>query len=136
MTHSVLVVEDDDVVRQFMEQVLEKSGYEIHSVVDGVEAVQRLALNRYDAVVLDVIMPRMDGFGVLRYLETSHPSVLPTVLIATGNPRDAAKLELREICRVLVKPFDAARLLDAVRECVTVASARDAALPAEGRSSN
>ena len=114
----VLVVEDEEVIRRYVTDVLQRQGYNVETAVDGVAAVEKLATKRYDAVVLDLMMPRMDGFGVLRFIEANDASTLPKVVVATSYPRDAAKLELRDICRVVMKPLDPARLLDAVRECV------------------
>lgn len=115
---NVLVVEDDETIRQFTRQVLLRNGFLVEVAVDGIAAVEKLAHVRYDAIVLDLMMPRMDGFGVLRFLQSIDASLLLKTVVATAYPRDAAKKELSGICRVIVKPFDAGRLLDAVQECV------------------
>ena len=118
MHRPVLVVEDEEIIRTYVTGVLQRDGYRVETAVDGVAAVEKLATNRYDAVVLDLMMPRLDGFGVLRFIEANDASILSKVVVATAYPRDAAKLELREICRVVMKPLDPARLLDAVREAL------------------
>jgi DNA-binding response OmpR family regulator len=122
MPRPVLVVEDEESIRRYLTDVLQKQGYNVDTATDGVAAVEKLATKRYDAVILDLIMPRLDGFGVLRFIEANDASILSKVVVATAYPRDAAKAELREICRVVMKPLDPARLLDAVRECVEFAT--------------
>jgi DNA-binding response OmpR family regulator len=118
MSRPVLVVEDEESIRRYVTDVLQKQGYNVETATDGVAAVEKLATRKYDAVVLDLIMPRLDGFGVLRFIQANDASILPKVVVATAYPRDAAKLELREIGRVVMKPLDPARLLEAVRECI------------------
>ena len=128
MQRPVLVVEDEESIRRYVTDVLQKQGYNVDTATDGVAAVEKLATKRYDAVVLDLIMPRLDGFGVLRFIEANDASVLHKVVVATAYPRDAAKAELRAICRVVMKPLDPGRLLDAVRECVESAVRDERAL--------
>ena len=114
----MLIVDDDENVRQFVEQVLSRSGFDVETAPDGVAAIEKIAGAEFDAIVLDLKMPKLDGFGVLRYLQNENTRLVPRTVVATAHPRDAANLELRDICRVLVKPFDAGRLIDAVQECL------------------
>lgn len=114
---AVLVVADDEEVRHFIEQVLLRNGFAVESVSDAVAAANRLARSRYDALVLDSI----DASAVLHYLESSARSLIAKTVVATTRPRDAASAALRDIGRVIVKPFDARGLLEAVAECVAAA---------------
>ncbi len=117
MSHAVLVVSDDEAARGFMEQVLRRGGFNVNTAVDAAAAADRLGLCRYDAIVLD----SNDAYAVLHYLESFDATLIGRTAVVTDRPRDAAKIELRDICRVLVKPFDARRLLDAVAECIAAA---------------
>ena len=115
---AVLVVDDDESIRHFIEQILIRSGFDVVSANDGISAIEKIAAADFDAIVLDLMMPRLDGFGVLRYLHDSNARMVPRTVVATASPRDAANRELRDICRILVKPFDAGRLIDAIHECL------------------
>jgi CheY-like chemotaxis protein len=116
---AVLVVDDDESIREFIKQVLIRSGFEVVSANDGIAAIEKIAAGAFDAIILDLKMPRLDGFGVLRYLHDSNARMVPRTVVATASPRDAANRELRDICRILVKPFDAGRLIEAIRECLS-----------------
>lgn len=110
----VLVVADDEAVRHFIERVLRQSDFEVESVGTAMAAAERLAKARYDAVVLD----SADAFVVVRYLQSADASLIAKTVVATSRPRDAANAAYRDVCRVIVKPFDARRLLEAVSECL------------------
>ena len=117
MSSIVLVVADEETVLHFVEQVLRRGGFNVESVCDSVTAADRIAKSRYDAIFLD----SADAMTFLRYLQSADASLLSRTVLATSRPRDAARREVREICRVITKPFDARRLLDAVSECLSAA---------------
>ena len=99
-----------------VERVLEREGYEVDAARDGFEAIQKLARNGYDAILLDLMMPRIDGFGVLDYLEENRPELGSAVIVMSANlpgATDAARE--RNIARLLPKPFDLTTLIDQVR---------------------
>lgn len=64
----VLVVDDDAAVRNSLDRALRLNGYEVDLAVDGVDAINRLSVDDHDAMVLDVLMPNMDGLEVCRRL--------------------------------------------------------------------
>ena len=69
----VLVVDDDDAIRTMVERVLRREKFHVESARDGHEAIEKLSSNDYGTIVLDLMMPRVDGLGVLRFLETARP---------------------------------------------------------------
>ena len=78
----ILVVDDDQAVRDSLKRSLEYSGYEVSTANDGVEALARLAVLRPDAVVMDVMMPRLDGLEATRSLRSAGNDVPILVLTA------------------------------------------------------
>ena len=81
---SILIVDDDPVVRALMRASLEGDGFGVIEAVDGVDACQRCAARRPDLLVVDVVMPRMDGFALCREIRRNPDwSYLP-ILMATG----------------------------------------------------
>src|ERR1043165_2184046 len=92
MTHpSVLVVEDDDTIRELLTEALKTDDVTVESARDGVEALHQISTKPYDVVVLDVVMPKMSGVDLLDSLAALRrdPSVqssqpLPAVLVITS----------------------------------------------------
>ena len=117
MSFAVLVVADDEIARHFIERVLQQNELHVESVGTAIAAAERLAKSRFDAIILD----SDDAFVVLRYLHAADASLIPRTVVATSRPRDAANAELRDVCRVILKPFDARRLLEAIAECLSIA---------------
>lgn len=113
----VLVVDDDDAIRMMVERVLKREHYEVESARDGFEAIEKLTRGDYTTVLLDLMMPRVDGHGVLRYLE-ERPKA-PAVIVMTANMQGANETaSARPVFRVLSKPFDIRQLVSHVHECV------------------
>jgi CheY-like chemotaxis protein len=120
----VLVVDDDDAIRSMVERVLRREQFEVESARDGFEAIEKLARNDYGTVLLDLMMPRVDGHGVLRFLETERPAEKPWVIVMTANMQGASETaEAKPVFRVLPKPFDIRQLISHVKECGQLADA-------------
>jgi DNA-binding response OmpR family regulator len=114
----VLIVDDDDAIRSMVERILRREKYDVDSARDGFEAIQKLAERDYGTVLLDLMMPRVDGHGVLEYLERERDAPRPWVIIMTANlPSASAAAGSRPVFRVLPKPFDIRQLITHVREC-------------------
>jgi CheY-like chemotaxis protein len=118
MPGRVLVVDDEESIRTLIQRLLSKNGFAVETAPDGERAIERIANEHFDAVVLDLMMPRLDGFSVLRHLIATNPGLVPKTVVATAFPVDATRAQLEEVCRVIIKPFDAAELIEAVNECV------------------
>lgn len=117
MPGRVLVVDDDESIRMLMQRILVRNGYSVETAVDGGVALDKIEQDGYDAMVLDLMMPRVDGFEVLRRLAEERPEFVSRTVVATAFPREVAAGKIDEVCRVIIKPFDTRELLDAVREC-------------------
>ena len=89
MAKKVLVVDDDQFIRELYEEVLRDDGFEVESAVDGEEELQKMQQGGYDLVLLDVMMPKKDGLGVLGELAT-HPAQKPNgaILLLTNLGHD------------------------------------------------
>lgn len=122
----VLVVDDDDAIRMMVERVLRREHFEVESARDGFEAIEKLTRNDYATVLLDLMMPRIDGHGVLRYLETERQE-FPPVIIMTANLSSALETQAaKPVFRVLSKPFDITQLVSHVKECAKPAGTASA----------
>ena len=114
----VLVVDDDDAIRMMVERVLKREQYDVESARDGFEAIEKLSGNDYATVLLDLMMPRVDGHGVIRFLEENREVPKPFVIVMTANLAGATETAAaRPVFRVLPKPFDISQLVSHVRDC-------------------
>jgi len=114
----ILVVDDDDAIRVMVERVLRREKFEVDTARDGFEAIEKLTRNDYGTILLDLMMPRVDGHGVLEFLQQHDPEKARSVIIMTANlPSGTATAKEQPIFRVLSKPFDIQQLVTNVREC-------------------
>jgi CheY-like chemotaxis protein len=126
----VLIVEDEETIRALLVDFLNSSSnLAVDSARDGVEALHQLAMQRYDVILLDLMMPKMSGVDLLDSLSamTSDPSLatpatLPAVIVITAAPDDFLPRE--QLCNrfptlvrdVLRKPLDIAVLASAIEQ--------------------
>ncbi len=115
MAVRILVVDDDRAVRESLRRSLAFNGYTVELAEDGVEALERIARDRPDAVVLDQMMPRLDGLGVCRQLRSSGDDVPVLMLTALDSvPERVAGLDAGAD-DYLAKPFALEELLARMR---------------------
>ena len=69
MKKSILIIEDEELMRKALEEVLQEEGFETQSAVDGEKGLNMICDGSYDLVILDIILPKKDGFEVLRDLK-------------------------------------------------------------------
>ena len=114
----ILIVDDDDAIRTMVERVLRREQFEVESARDGFEAIEKLTRNDYATVLLDLMMPRVDGHGVLRFLEL-HPAPAPVIVMTANLQGGSEAAEAKPVFRVLSKPFDISELIEHVRTCAS-----------------
>jgi signal transduction histidine kinase/CheY-like chemotaxis protein len=91
---SLLVVDDDEGARDMMVQMLESQPYEVYTAVDGIDALQMMNRHMPDAIVLDLVMPRLDGFGLLARLREQEETAAIPVIVVTGKTLSADEMSL------------------------------------------
>jgi len=111
----ILLAEDDPAIRKLVEWTLDDEGLAIDEAADGEAAIDYLAARRPALLILDVMMPRADGFQVAEALRSIHGRRTPIlVLTAAGDARDAAREMDAEA--YLAKPFELERLIAKVHD--------------------
>jgi len=116
---SILVVEDDPAIRRLVKMVLQREGYELDVAVDGVEAVLKLGLKPYDVIVLDLMMPNLDGFAFMSTLAENDPSRLRSIIVTSAASPTVIRDRMKgQPFDVLPKPFDIQQLVERVRSCI------------------
>jgi CheY-like chemotaxis protein len=99
--------------------VLQREGYQVDTAADGLEAVLKLGISDYDVIVLDLMMPQLDGFTFMSTLAETAPERLQKVIVTSAaSPAVIRERMVGQPFRVLPKPFDIGHLTRAVRECI------------------
>lgn len=114
----ILVVDDDQAVRDSLARSLQYSGYEVTTAGDGVEALAKLAASRPDAVIMDVMMPRLDGLETTRMLRANGNDVPILVLTARDSVDDRVDGLDAGGDDYMAKPFALDELLARIRALV------------------
>ena len=89
-TARILIVDDSSLARLYYRDVLEKAGFETDQAINGLEAMEKTLAGRFDLIIVDVNMPKMDGFSFLRELRRSGGAAagLPALVISTEAASD------------------------------------------------
>ena len=120
----ILVVDDSSLVRLYYRWTLEKAGFEVEQAINGIEAMERALSQPFDLVIVDINMPRMDGFTFVRALRRIATDVasLPALMISTeAEVQDVAAARAAGANFYLVKPVSEAELVRHV--CVLTGAA-------------
>jgi CheY-like chemotaxis protein len=119
-THrEVLIVEDDVPLQRLLTAVAARNGLSAVVACNGREALALLASTDFDAVVLDLMLPVVNGFDVLRHLSTAKPDLMDRTIVITGANERAYRNSphVRHAHALLRKPFDVAQLQHEMLAC-------------------
>lgn len=118
MAHNILVVDDEQDIRHLIALILEAAGYSVAQAASGMEALDILCQQNFDLVILDIMMPEMDGWEVCRQIKSRPRTKELPVLILTvrSQPLDRViGLEVVHADDYLTKPFERQDLLVGVK---------------------
>lgn len=112
----ILVVEDEPNIVESLRFILEHADYEVESVSDGSEALDRLRRKSFSAIILDVMLPGMNGFDVLRAIRADDDlAALPVVVLtAKGQANDRKTAEEIGASAFITKPFSNAEVVSQI----------------------
>ncbi len=111
----ILVVEDEKKIRDVIVKTLKKENYAVDSCIDGEEALEYISAADYDAVILDIMMPKLDGFEVLKKIRSKNMKIPVMFLTARDGIEDRVKGLDYGADDYLIKPFAFEELLARVR---------------------
>ena len=116
------MVDDDDPIRNMLTKVVERQDFDVDIARDGAEAIEKIDEDGYALIVLDLMMPRVDGYGVLRYMKEHHPAKLACTIIASAVPESEILRQFEiPVYRIHAKPFDLQKLIADIQACTTAA---------------
>ena len=115
----VLVADDDQSIRQLLGTIIKRERLEVDLAPDGAEAIEHLKRQEYSVILLDLMMPRIDGFGVIQHLRDHPQTHKPVVIVITAYADQRFKeVDAEIVSGVLRKPFDVADVGSLVRHCI------------------
>ncbi len=118
MSKKILCIEDSITTQKIILHTLSQAGYFVDLANNGVEGIEELAKDSYDLLLLDLIMPKMNGFHVLREISrVAQFSNIPVIVISSDKRQQCIDEVMRLNARKFIcKPFKAEELLEAVSE--------------------
>lgn len=124
---TILIAEDTSNVRRILVHILEQAGYQTVQAKDGSEALMLLGMQRFDLVLLDIMMPGKDGYAVCQELRAqSKTRSLPVVMVTARGSKEAVLQAVRSGADdYIVKPFTKEVLLGKVEKVLQRASERE-----------
>ena len=120
MGKKILSAEDSPATQKFISFTLKYKGYEVVTANDGIEALEKLSTDTFDLVILDIMMPRMNGLEVLKEIRTKTPYKELPILMLTSEKGDADKQKALSLgaTNFLTKPFQPPELIEAVTKAI------------------
>jgi CheY-like chemotaxis protein len=124
----VLVVDDDEAIRTLVTRLFERRGYAVSSASDGAEAIEQLDNGTFDLMMLDLMMPRVDGIGVVEHVVASDRPRPKIIVMSAAAPNIVSRLRAEHVAKIVTKPFDLEQLMRHADEAL--ASRSETAKPA------
>jgi len=117
----ILIVDDAATVRMYHRSLLEMAGYAVDEAVNGIEALERALQNTFDLYVVDINMPKLDGYGFLRELRAQDIVQAPAIMVSTeAESNDHTQAYAAGANAYLVKPVRPEQLLAHVKLMIGV----------------
>jgi DNA-binding response OmpR family regulator len=113
MPFKALVVEDDPAIRRLVEKLLTRHGVEIDVATEGRTAIEKLRHERYSVIVLDLMVPEVNGFEVIEFVKRRKLKT-PVAVVSAVSQQALTQLDLDIVKLVIPKPFDVDEFTKAV----------------------
>jgi len=102
---SILIVDDEEMMRTLLNRILSREGYKIKSAEDGVIALEVLKAEKFDIIISDMKMPRMNGFELLKIVKKEYPKIGVIIMTAYGDTYTVKDALLLGADEYITKPF-------------------------------
>ena len=112
--YNILAVDDDDALLKLLSKELLREGYLVAMASDGDKAIEQLQKMKYDLVILDIKMPRVNGLEVLKFIKTNYASTKVIMLTAYADVRNAVESKRLGAEDFMEKPYDLGELLSTI----------------------
>ena len=102
----MLVVDDEPAIRALVAKIVQRAGLQVETARDGGEAIERIDTGEYSVLVIDLMMPVVDGFGVIDYVRARGGRKPAIIVITAGDSSSIRRLDGSMVHSVIRKPFD------------------------------
>jgi DNA-binding NtrC family response regulator len=116
---TILVVDDEDALRTVLGGELANEGYEVRTAADGDEAISELDKSPFDLVLLDIKMPRLNGFEVLKFIKEKHEKTKVVMLTGFADLKNAIESKKLGADDFVSKPYDLVDLLTTIERVLS-----------------
>lgn len=120
----VLVVDDEPAIRALVTKIIQRAGFPADSARDGQEAIAMLDAHPYAVLVVDLMMPIVDGYGVIQHLKERGGHRPAIIVISAADPTSLRRLDGSMVHSIIRKPFDIDVLADLIAAAVATMSER------------
>jgi DNA-binding response OmpR family regulator len=117
----ILLVDDDPMITELVVDMLGMEGYDVDTATNGIEALRKLETQRYDLIITDLHMPKLDGSGFYRELSQRKVHSLKRIIFLTGTTgvSEEHRLVQESGVPILLKPFNVVELIELVRRLLS-----------------
>ncbi len=115
----ILVVDDEDTLRTVLSQELKGEGYEVDTAADGQIAIDTLKNKQFELILLDIKMPNVNGFEVLKYIKQNHPKLKVIMLTGFADLKNAIESKKLGAEDFVSKPYDLVDLITTIERVLS-----------------
>jgi DNA-binding NtrC family response regulator len=119
MAIQLLYADDEPALRELVQNHLSLEGFDVETVADGEETIRILDKKKFDLVILDVHMPKMDGLEVLKYMKAHGMKSRMIILTGDGDPHIVSECAKYGALDYLTKPYNYHELIEAIDRALT-----------------
>ena len=119
MAIQLLYADDEPALRELVQNHLSLEGFDVETVADGEETIRILGKKKFDLVILDVHMPKMDGLEVLKYMKAHGMKSRMIILTGDGDPHIVSECAKYGALDYLTKPYNYHELIEAIDRALT-----------------
>lgn len=116
---SILVVDDEEALRTVLSNELTGEGYNVETVTDGDEAITIVQEKPFDLILLDIKMPKVDGFEVLKFVKKNYPQIKVIMLTGFADLKNAIESKKYGAEDFISKPYDLVDLLTTIERVLS-----------------
>lgn len=114
----VLVVDDEPAIRALVAKIVERAGLPVDVARDGVDAIDQLEQRHYSVIVVDLMMPNLDGYGLIEHIRTRGGERPAIIVVSAGDSAALRRLDGSMVHSIVRKPFD----IDVLGDLITAAA--------------
>lgn len=115
----ILVADDDKSIQQLICTIVGREGIQVDCVGDGMEAIEKLKTHSYSLILLDLMMPRLNGYEFIERIGKTVLSHRPHIVVFTAaGKRGVEKIPADAVCNSILKPFDLDKFIEIISDCL------------------